>query len=190
MARPNIPGMQELPRSEAVGQAWSLLSSGQHAAADRVLRGILQRDPKNAEALLALGVSAMETGNGSRAVDLIGRAARLAPGSAMVAGNLAQALSVAGRHREALAAYDRALASMPDSADLLINRGLAALALGAAADRSARAFALGEHSMTELIQNRRIAADQQRESHRLRVDLLEHWAHLALDLHRLWEIEH
>jgi hypothetical protein len=55
--------------------------------------------------------------------------------------------------------------------------------------QSAKAFAMGEHSMTELIQNRRLAQESVRESHKLQLELVEAWALMNLDLHRIWDFD-
>jgi len=58
-----------------------------------------------------------------------------------------------------------------------------------AADKSLTAYTLGEHSMTELIQNRRLANEQQLASQRLRLDWLHNRAQIELDAHRLWDLD-
>ena len=58
-----------------------------------------------------------------------------------------------------------------------------------AADKSLTAYALGEHSMTELIQNRRLANEQQLASQRLRLEGLHKRALIELDAHRLWDLD-
>ena len=58
-----------------------------------------------------------------------------------------------------------------------------------AADKSLTAYTLGEHSMTELIQNRRLANEQQLASQRLLLDGLQSQALIALDTHRLWDLD-
>ena len=58
-----------------------------------------------------------------------------------------------------------------------------------AADKSLTAYTLGEHSMTELIQNRRLANEQQLASQRLRLDWLLNRAQIELDAHRLWDLD-
>lgn len=58
-----------------------------------------------------------------------------------------------------------------------------------AVQQSAKAFAMGEHSMTELIQNRRLAHDSLRESQKLQLELAESWALMNLDLHRIWDFD-
>ncbi len=58
-----------------------------------------------------------------------------------------------------------------------------------AAEKSARAYQLGEHSMTELVQNRRLAAEQRSLALLARLDALEQLAGLMLDLHWLWDFD-
>ena len=58
-----------------------------------------------------------------------------------------------------------------------------------AADKSLLAYNLGEHSMTELIQNRRLANEHQLASQRLRLDWLLNRAQIELDAHRLWDLD-
>jgi outer membrane protein TolC len=58
-----------------------------------------------------------------------------------------------------------------------------------AADKSLTAYTLGEHSMTELIQNRRLANEQQLASQRLLLEGLLSRALIELDAHRLWDLD-
>lgn len=58
-----------------------------------------------------------------------------------------------------------------------------------AADKSLKAYAVGEHTMTELLQNRRMANDQRRESDRMQWDVAEQQALLTLDLHQIWDFD-
>ena len=58
-----------------------------------------------------------------------------------------------------------------------------------AAEKSLTAYTLGEHSMTELIQNRRLANEQQLASQRLRLESLHNLALIELDAHRLWDLD-
>ena len=58
-----------------------------------------------------------------------------------------------------------------------------------AADKSLSAYTQGEHSMTELIQNRRLANEQRRAAQRLQLDWLHTRASIELDAHRLWDLD-
>ena len=71
----------------------------------------------------------------------------------------------------------------------LVGLQSAAQTQAGAVAQSLKAFAMGEHSMTELIQNRRLAQESLRESQRLQLDLVEAWALMNLDLHRIWDFD-
>ena len=58
-----------------------------------------------------------------------------------------------------------------------------------AAEKSRTAYRLGEHSMTEVIQNRRLAHEQALAADRLYLDGLRQRALLELDAHRLWDLD-
>lgn len=58
-----------------------------------------------------------------------------------------------------------------------------------AADKSQRAYAAGEHTMTELLQNRRLANEQHRQSERALWEAVEQQALLTLDLHQIWDFD-
>jgi cobalt-zinc-cadmium efflux system outer membrane protein len=58
-----------------------------------------------------------------------------------------------------------------------------------AAAKALRAYSLGEHSMTEVIQNRRLAAEQRMNALLLELDALESLGLLALDLHLIWDFD-
>ena len=58
-----------------------------------------------------------------------------------------------------------------------------------AAEKSWSAYTQGEHSMTELIQNRRLANEQRRAAQRLALDWLQTRASIELDAHRLWDLD-
>jgi outer membrane protein TolC len=60
---------------------------------------------------------------------------------------------------------------------------------GQAADKSLKAYAVGEHTMTELLQNQRLANEQRRESERMHWDVVERQALLTLDLHQIWDFD-
>mgnify|MGYP000340682243 CR=1 FL=1 len=60
---------------------------------------------------------------------------------------------------------------------------------GVAADKSLKAYAVGEHTMTELLQNRRLANEQRRESERMQWEVVERQALLTLDLHQIWDFD-
>ncbi len=60
---------------------------------------------------------------------------------------------------------------------------------GVAAEKSLKAYAVGEHTMTELLQNQRLANEQRRESDHMQWDVVERQALLTLDLHQIWDFD-
>jgi cobalt-zinc-cadmium efflux system outer membrane protein len=58
-----------------------------------------------------------------------------------------------------------------------------------AAEKSLRAYSLGEGTMTEVIQHRRLANEQQTKLRLLQLDIVEHQAFIRLDLHQLWDFD-
>ena len=66
---------------------------------------------------------------------------------------------------------------------------LAAQTQAQAVQQSAKAYAMGEHSLTELIQNRRLAQDGLLETQKMQLDQAESWALMNLDLHRIWDFD-
>lgn len=66
---------------------------------------------------------------------------------------------------------------------------LAAQTQALAVQQSAKAYAMGEHSLTELIQNRRLAQDGLLETQKMQLDQAESWALMNLDLHRIWDFD-
>ena len=69
------------------------------------------------------------------------------------------------------------------------NLSEAAQAQSDAAEKAAKAYALGEGSMTDLIQIQRVAAEQRREAQRMQLTALAQWANFQLDLHLLWDLD-
>jgi len=70
-----------------------------------------------------------------------------------------------------------------------ISVGTAASTQQSAADKSRKAYALGEHTMTELIQNRRLAAEQLGSAQLAQLEVVEGVALIELDLHLIWDFD-
>ncbi len=97
------------------------------AAAERALR----LDPESPEALTAVGLVRLNRDwNFAGAIAAYRRAIEIAPGSVPARQLLAEALSIVGRHDEAVTTIDEALALEPYSALLLAVRGLVLHAAG------------------------------------------------------------
>lgn len=71
--------------------------AGRSAEAEGLYRDLLAAEPENADALHRLGVLAMQKGDISSAIELVGRAAAARPESANIQASLGQAFSAANR---------------------------------------------------------------------------------------------
>jgi predicted TPR repeat methyltransferase len=118
-------------------EAVALHKRGQFAEAETLYRRILDILPHQFDALHMLGVLEAQRGNAQAAVDLIGHALKIDRRNPAAHNNHGNALRALGRHKEALASFDRALALRPDYAEALVNRGNALRDLG----RTAQALA-------------------------------------------------
>ena len=103
----------------------------------------------------------------------------------------AQALAqrVQQLERELGAQFEARWLQLAQQQQALVALRAAAATQRLAADKSLTAYTLGEHSMTELIQNRRLANEQQLASQRLLLDGLQSRALIELDAHRLWDLD-
>lgn len=97
--------------------------AGRLAEAEAVYRGVLARDPDNADALNLLGVVSCQLG---RRVDAAGYAARavgLRPNAPVFHNNLGLILQVLGRQVEAIRCFEKALELDPDYPEACNNLG-------------------------------------------------------------------
>jgi len=114
---------------ELYDQASAAHRAGRLAQAKDLYRRILAADPASFSAQHMLGVLAAQTGRSDEALVLIAAALKINPGDAGALVNYANVLSLKGRFAEAVAAYDRSLATRPD-ADVWRGRGHALQGLG------------------------------------------------------------
>ncbi len=106
------------------------LAAGDAAGALARMRPLLQTLPAFAEGWHLAGVAALHLSDARLAVGALEQGARLAPGHADLANNLAAAYLRLARYAEAEDAARRAAALAPEKAGPLINRGSALQALG------------------------------------------------------------
>ncbi|MGA2399421.1 MAG: tetratricopeptide repeat protein [Steroidobacteraceae bacterium] len=115
------------PSSAAIAaklqEAVALHNQGELLPAQRIYEEILSVEPRHFDALHLLGVVAAACGDAARAVDLIGRAIDLSPGSSMAHNNRGAALLELGLWEAALASFDRAIRLKEDYAEAHYNRG-------------------------------------------------------------------
>jgi tetratricopeptide (TPR) repeat protein len=104
--------------------------NGRLEQAARIYQGILARQPDHADALHLLGVIALQQGNPSRAVELIGRAIAVHPSAAAFHCNLAEAYRALGQMDRAAGSCQLALRLQPDYPEAANNLGLILQAQG------------------------------------------------------------
>jgi predicted O-linked N-acetylglucosamine transferase (SPINDLY family) len=128
---------------ELYGHAAAAHRQDRLADAERLYRQILAADAANFAARHMLGVLCAQQNRLDEAEEILAAALAQNPGDAGALTNYGNVLSMLGRNAEAVASYDRALASRPD-ADVLNNRGNALQNL----DRLPEALASYEQALT------------------------------------------
>jgi len=103
-------------------EAIALRRQNDFAGAANIFRGVLAIDPRNFDALHLFGMLAADAGDATTAVERITAAIRINGTQAAAHYNLGNALRMLGRHEEAIASYERAIALKPDYARAFNNR--------------------------------------------------------------------
>lgn len=103
--------------------ALALHHDGRLAEAKAIYRDILDTDPGHFDALLHLGLTALQCGEPENAIASIRAALVLAPDSAAGHCHLATALQLMREHEEAIVHYEQALAAEPDMAEAYFGLG-------------------------------------------------------------------
>lgn len=111
-------------------EAGALHARGGVTEAQALYRSLLQREPRNFDALHMLGVIALQTGRIQEGVALIEQALRVRPNHPQALANLGNGYLFAHQPEHALSSYDRALALDPRFAGVLNNSGNALQLLG------------------------------------------------------------
>ena len=114
---------------QQLAEAIALLQRRDFAAAEAGFLTILNRDPRNFDALHYAGVAAAQAGRLEEGAAFIRRALAINPRHAAAQGNLGFALIRLGQYEEALSSLDRAVAMDPKAANAHHNRGFALLRL-------------------------------------------------------------
>ncbi|WP_034204550.1 tetratricopeptide repeat protein [Burkholderia cepacia] len=129
-----VPGAAAMPLhavlADALRNARTRLEQRDFAGAGRLYEGVLTMAPDHVEALHLLGLVHLQLGDPARAEPLIARSMKFGLNQPWNLANHAAALTGVGRHRDALALADRALATDPDHAPSHAARGDALLGLG------------------------------------------------------------
>jgi predicted O-linked N-acetylglucosamine transferase (SPINDLY family) len=106
--------MPTLPVSQAFALALEHQRADRLGEAEALYRQVLLKEPNHADALHHLGIIAHQMSRGELALDLIGRAAVLAPHNASIHFNLGEIRRKSGQLEEAVGHYGRAAELQPD----------------------------------------------------------------------------
>ncbi len=125
-AAPNIlTPPPQLSVEQALAQAGQQVDAGQLQSAERILRQILQRQPRNAFALHLLGIIAHHAGRAELAVELIGKAIEILPTNAQFHTNRGEMCRILKRLDEAIHHGEQAVRLDPAHATAHSNLGIA-----------------------------------------------------------------
>lgn len=116
---------------EALRIAVELHQSGNRDGAERIYRGILEREPDNAVALHFLGVARHQAGDEAEALASLRRALQLTPDDPGLLNNYGNVLIETGSPREAIPIYRRVAELQPDNPQPFNNAGVLLRAIGA-----------------------------------------------------------
>jgi tetratricopeptide (TPR) repeat protein len=123
-ASPSGPDLSRL-----VDKACAAHRDGDLAAADRLYRAVLARDPGNFDVLHLAGCLNHELGRHTEALRFFAAAIRRNACSAAALSDLGLALHALERYADALASHDAALALEPDNCEIINRRAVALLRL-------------------------------------------------------------
>lgn len=165
-------------RAEAARSLLLARKAEQERTPDPTLGVFTARERLGAERIVGLSVGIPLPGEGRRQI------AQAARSEAMAAADKVRQMEL-----ELGAEFERRWASMQDQRRSIDPLATATRIQQGAAEKSLRAFTLGESTMTEVIQHRRMAQDQLRGLRLKQLEILEQLAFIELDLHRLWDFD-
>ena len=128
--KPQVQKLSSAAIKKKFQQGVALHQKGILPEAEKIFTDILRCEPTHLNALLLLGLIALQTNRAQLAVKMISRAVACNPNIAAARNNLGSALLALGRFDEALANYEVAVALKPDHASAHNNRGNALNAMG------------------------------------------------------------
>ncbi|MEO7142809.1 MAG: tetratricopeptide repeat protein, partial [Bryobacteraceae bacterium] len=134
-----------LAQRAPVESAWDLLAKGDRSGAIRLLRQIIEGNPRDADARLLLGSVLMEDGERSESIAQLSEGVRLRPKSSEGQNALGEALVHFGEPKAARGPFEKAVELDPKFAQARVNLGLVLLEadeLGPAARQLDRALDL------------------------------------------------
>ena len=115
-----------------LSEAFLHFRAGSWVQAERAALSLLKRDTRNVDALLLLADMYAQSNRLAECLDMLKRAQALRPGDDNLAYNLATALSLSGRHEQAVSAYRKVLALDSSHMQARMNLAASLMALGQA----------------------------------------------------------
>jgi tetratricopeptide (TPR) repeat protein len=107
--------------AERVDAAAQLVMAGRHAEAEALLRAILEREPRNPDAINTFASIALARRDGRRAYEILAPACTAYPDHARLMSNLGLAHMMLERSQEAVACLERAVATAPYDAEIRLS---------------------------------------------------------------------
>ena len=147
----------------ALQQAISTFHDGNSDGADLILRGALQSDINNADAVFELGIAYAKANRFMEASAVFCCLQLYKNNDVRIPYNLGLIYSLQGKHQLALAAYDLALKIQPDDVEVLVNKG----------------------STCNDIKNYILALDALEQATKIRSDIPEAWSNKGIALNNL-----
>ena len=125
-------------QNTSVEQAWSLLRERRRPEAIVLLRGLIRKNPADAEARLLLGSVLMEDGKRDESIAQLKEAVRLRPRSAEAQNALGEAYNAFEDPKAARAPFEKAIAINPKFATARMNLGSVLIQTGDLAEAAAQ----------------------------------------------------
>jgi tetratricopeptide (TPR) repeat protein len=121
---------RRLPWKDILEKGLTAHLAGRFDEAERLYRLVLEKDPREPNALTNLGAICLQRGQAERGIALMQTSLEIKPNQAHALSNLGNALTTLGRFEEALEACERAVALQPENQDAFNNLGNALSELG------------------------------------------------------------
>lgn len=119
-----------LAQEPEIETAWRLVAQGKRGEAVSLLRGLVTKDPRNADPRLLLGSLLMEAGAGPESIAQLSEAVRLRPKSAEAHNTLGEAYNFFGETKSARVEFERAVELDARHAQAHVNLAAALLSEG------------------------------------------------------------
>lgn len=112
---------------DELARGWQIHQAGDHAGAERIYRGVLEREPRNANAWCYLGIVCHDQERYEESIAAYRQALHIQPQFPVALNNLGNTLRMQRRLKEALTCFDEALRLKPDYVNAHKNKGTSLL---------------------------------------------------------------